>query len=185
MNIKVTLAYQGKEGRVEQGIYSLEDKQLLGIPAYLLAAGHAEWTNENLTPPSLELLKDDHSLQLAVHAGRVVVEDGKLVTTKQSKSEIAPLLTELRERYEILASKKVEKSWDEGELSKRIAALENPTPRSDVEFFAVTHADEIGAVESLDELRQRYSELSGKNAFNGWNAETLRAKIAELESPNL
>lgn len=37
---------------------------------------------------------------------------------------------------------------------------------------------------SLTELRARYKELAGKGASPKWDAETLLAKIAELESGN-
>lgn len=34
----------------------------------------------------------------------------------------------------------------------------------------------------LHALRTRYEELADKRVFNGWNADTLRAKIAALEA---
>jgi hypothetical protein len=33
----------------------------------------------------------------------------------------------------------------------------------------------------LDTLRERYEALSGKRVYYGWDADTLRGKIAELE----
>jgi len=36
----------------------------------------------------------------------------------------------------------------------------------------------------LPELRKQYQEIVGKLPFNGWDAEMLRAKIAEAKASN-
>lgn len=36
----------------------------------------------------------------------------------------------------------------------------------------------------LPALRKEYQKISGKRAFNGWDAETLRSKIAEAKDAN-
>lgn len=36
--------------------------------------------------------------------------------------------------------------------------------------------------DELQELRAEYQETFGKKAFHGWDAETLRGKIAESET---
>lgn len=33
----------------------------------------------------------------------------------------------------------------------------------------------------MTQLRKEYQEVVGKRAFNGWDAETLKAKIAEAK----
>lgn len=38
-----------------------------------------------------------------------------------------------------------------------------------------------GQGDEITELRKRYKEVTGRGVFNGWDAETLRAKIAEAE----
>lgn len=35
--------------------------------------------------------------------------------------------------------------------------------------------------DDLPALREAYAQKAGKRAFNGWNAETLKAKIAALD----
>jgi hypothetical protein len=81
-NIRVTIAYRGAEGFVPIGLYELEDERLLGIPSYLLKAGHAKLTDEKLPGAVEEEPSDYDKLQLQIHAGRVEKQDGALVTTK-------------------------------------------------------------------------------------------------------
>lgn len=38
--------------------------------------------------------------------------------------------------------------------------------------------------DDLAALRKEYQKLSGKRPFNGWDAETLRSKIAEAKDAN-
>lgn len=44
----------------------------------------------------------------------------------------------------------------------------------------IVSADDKG-VEDLNQLRKNYQEVVGKRAFNGWDAATLNAKIAEAK----
>lgn len=39
-----------------------------------------------------------------------------------------------------------------------------------------------GPVEDLAELRETYERILGKRPFNGWDAATLRDKIADAQS---
>ncbi len=36
-------------------------------------------------------------------------------------------------------------------------------------------------VDDMTQLRKEYQDVVGKRAFNGWDAETLKAKIAEAK----
>lgn len=47
--------------------------------------------------------------------------------------------------------------------------------RADIVSNASQQADDMG------ELRKEYQEVVGKRAFNGWDAATLKAKIAEAK----
>lgn len=42
-------------------------------------------------------------------------------------------------------------------------------------------SDDGVGVDDLTHLRKEYQEVVGKRAFNGWDAETLKAKIAEAK----
>ncbi len=44
----------------------------------------------------------------------------------------------------------------------------------------IVSADDAG-VEDLIQLRKDYQDVVGKRAFNGWDAVTLKAKIAEAK----
>lgn len=44
----------------------------------------------------------------------------------------------------------------------------------------IASADEAG-VDDVTQLRKEYQEVIGKRAFNGWDAATLKAKIAEAK----
>jgi hypothetical protein len=54
-------------------------------------------------------------------------------------------------------------------------------PATTVLVSNVVESDAV-ALEELNDLRRRYEELAGKKVFNGWDAETLLAKIVEMES---
>lgn len=41
MNIRVDLSYEGSEGRIERGLYAINDERLLGLTDLLIANGHA------------------------------------------------------------------------------------------------------------------------------------------------
>lgn len=47
----------------------------------------------------------------------------------------------------------------------------------------VAEEKKIDNLDLLKGLRNRYEDLTGKKAFNGWDSETLLTKIAELENP--
>ncbi len=44
----------------------------------------------------------------------------------------------------------------------------------------IVSTDDAG-VDDMTQLRKEYQEVVGKRAFNGWDAETLKAKIAEAK----
>lgn len=44
----------------------------------------------------------------------------------------------------------------------------------------IVSADDAG-VEDMTQLRKDYQDVVGKRAFNGWDAATLKAKIAEAK----
>ncbi|WP_457812343.1 hypothetical protein [Sinorhizobium meliloti] len=48
---------------------------------------------------------------------------------------------------------------------------------------AKTAQPDAGA-HDLPALRKEYQKVSGKRPFNGWDAETLRSKIAEAKDAN-
>lgn len=45
----------------------------------------------------------------------------------------------------------------------------------------VAQSAKDAASDELTELRAQYQDAVGKKAFHGWDADTLRAKIAEAE----
>lgn len=54
-----------------------------------------------------------------------------------------------------------------------------PPPVEIVEKVRSTVASRPMPTETMEELRARYHEVFGKRPFMGWDAETLKAKIAE------
>lgn len=150
MNIKVTLEYRGNEGMVKRGIYPENHPDLLGLDSFLLTAGHAMLTNESTDSLPIEAKPDDNKLQMAIHKGRVKVnEDGNLVAnipnpTANVETPIVsePLAVDVSEDTEELELKEI-----------------------------------IGELESL---QAQYKELSGKNASPKWDVDTLSSKIADL-----
>lgn len=44
----------------------------------------------------------------------------------------------------------------------------------------VADAPEPDVIDEMADLRAEYEELAGKRPFMGWDADTLRAKIAEM-----
>lgn len=73
-------------------------------------------------------------------------------------------------------------SIPEGEYDSSDEALQGLASYLISSGHAVAIEAQIAATEvnPLAELRNHYKELAGKAAFNGWDAETLQAKIAEL-----
>jgi hypothetical protein len=92
----------------------------------------------------------------------------RIAELEGENAEIATLhtrVTELEtERDELLAELE--------EADKQIAEL---TPAENA-----ADADQTG--DDLGALREKYEKLAGKKVFNGWDAETVRAKIAELKA---
>lgn len=145
-NIKVMLAYHGEEGIVPQGIYSPEDARLLGLADYLLSAGHAKRSDE-VEMPVEPSITHSNELQLKIHAGRVIEQNGELVTTRLEPAldrlaQLAPppdglintspspdveveSLSDLRNRYKELAGKGASPKWDADTLREKIKALED------------------------------------------------------------
>lgn len=92
----------------------------------------------------------------------------RIAELEGENAEVATLrtrVTELEtERDELLAELE--------EADKQIAEL---TPAENA-----ADADQTG--DDLGALREEYEKLAGKKVFNGWDAQTVRAKIAELKA---
>lgn len=88
INIHVTLAYHGDKGLIPQGVYAPHDSRLMGLTEYLLNAGHAKRTDAPVNVVEVTPIPENHELQLKIHAGRVAIKDGEIVTTRLEPLEI-------------------------------------------------------------------------------------------------